>query len=474
MNRLLLLALILVVPCQHVPAGAAESLEVAFSAADITPALNGSRPVYLAGYGQNRKAVGVHDKLYARAVLLRSGETKLALVSVDLIGLQYPAVQAIRARLKDYRYVLVASTHNHEGPDVIGMWGPSPVRSGVDSDYVELVVERAVRMVRDGEKRFVLATAEYGTADDASLLADSRLPKVYDPTLRALRFIGSDKKTVGTLVQWNCHPEAMGPKNDQLTADFPFATVAVLEQRFSAPVAYFSGAVGGLMTPPDGVVKTDSGQPLGEGDFEFCRRYGEAVGQLAIKALDRAVPVRLTPFAVSARPVAIPLANPLYQLGRAMGVLTRDGRAWTGDAERLGETIGARADANGKPLAIETEVAYLRLGELAIAGIPGELYPELVYGHFQTPADPAADFPQAALEPCVADILPEKKWLLFGLANDEVGYIIPKRQWDEARPFAYGRKESQYGEINSCGPEVAPILMQSLRNRVREAEASGQ
>ena len=36
--------------------------------------------------------------------------------------------------------------------------------------------------------------------------------------------------------------------------------------------------------------------------------------------------------------------------------------------------------------------------------------------------------------------------MLIGLANDEVGYIIPKRQWDEKPPFCYGRQKAQYGK----------------------------
>ena len=65
--------------------------------------------------------------------------------------------------------------------------------------------------------------------------------------------------------------------------------------------------------------------------------------------------------------------------------------------------------------------------------------------------------------------LPGEKALIFGLANDEIGYIIPKLQWDDVAPFAYGRQEKQYGEVNSVGPEVAPILMEALRQRVRQA-----
>jgi hypothetical protein len=121
------------------------------------------------------------------------------------------------------------------------------------------------------------------------------------------------------------------------------------------------------------------------------------------------------------------------------------------------------------PLAVETEVGYLRLGALHVACIPGELYPELVYGKFQDPVDPGADFPDAPLEKPVMQILPGEKALVLGLANDEVGYIIPKRQWDRVAPFCYGRTSSQYGEINSCGPDVAPIVMKALESRVSEA-----
>ena len=54
-----------------------------------------------------------------------------------------------------------------------------------------------------------------------------------------------------------------------------------------------------------------------------------------------------------------------------------------------------------KTYAIRTELAYLRLGELDVACIPGEIYPELVLDKVQTPADPGADFPDAPVEPAI-------------------------------------------------------------------------
>ncbi len=117
--------------------------------------------------------------------------------------------------------------------------------------------------------------------------------------------------------------------------------------------------------------------------------------------------------------------------------------------------------------AILTEIGCLRLGDLEIAIIPGEIYPELVLGKVQDPADPAADFPDAPVEPAIYAQMKGKYKMMIGLGNDEIGYIIPKRQWDEKAPYCYGLKTSQYGEINSLGPDTAPIICEAFRDLVK-------
>src|SRR5262249_6232665 len=94
----------------------APALHAGFAETDITPKL-GAKPVYMAGFGQNRKATKVHDPLMARAVVLKHGTQKVAMVSVDLVGFFYPNVVSVRKQLPGFTYVLVSSTHNHEGPD---------------------------------------------------------------------------------------------------------------------------------------------------------------------------------------------------------------------------------------------------------------------------------------------------------------------------------------------------------------------
>src|SRR5262245_51877520 len=68
---------------------ASPNLEVGFGEVDISPKI-GDVPVYMAGFGQNRKATRVRDPLFARAVVLKDGTRKIALVSVDLVGFFLP------------------------------------------------------------------------------------------------------------------------------------------------------------------------------------------------------------------------------------------------------------------------------------------------------------------------------------------------------------------------------------------------
>ena len=42
--------------------------------------------------------------------------------------------------------------------------------------------------------------------------------------------------------------------------------------------------------------------------------------------------------------------------------------------------------------------------------------------------------------------------MLIGLANDEIGYIIPKRQWDVKKPFCYGRKKRSTASRTASAP----------------------
>ena len=122
-------------------------LSVGFARVDITPDIN-AKPVYMAGFGHNRVAKSVHDPLHAHAVVLSDGTDRIAFVSVDVVGLFLPTVERARAKLLGFKYVLVSSTHNHEGPDTMGLWGSNPLQSGVDPEYLKRVEAGCVSAVK--------------------------------------------------------------------------------------------------------------------------------------------------------------------------------------------------------------------------------------------------------------------------------------------------------------------------------------
>src|SRR5438132_1404842 len=97
---------------------AESSLCVGFGEVDISPTL-GKKPVFLAGFGDNRKATKLHDPLMARAVVFSDGKEKIAIVSVDVVGLFLASAESVRSQCPGYKYICVSATHNHHGPDTL-------------------------------------------------------------------------------------------------------------------------------------------------------------------------------------------------------------------------------------------------------------------------------------------------------------------------------------------------------------------
>lgn len=448
-----------------ITAATEDSMAVGLAEIDITPAPD-KTTVYMAGFGHNRIARSVHDRLYARAIVFRHGKQKLAIVGVDLIGLFYPEVLKIRESLPEFTGMIVASTHNHEGPDTMGLWGPSPLQSGLNADYQNDLRKKIITAVRQADASAVPVRAKLGKLKAPELLHDTRRPLVKHDELVALELMkeGPDPRRVGILLQWNCHPETLDSKNTQISADFVGYTVKSLRESCKCPVVFVNGSVGGLMTTLHLEIKDEKGNSLEDGTYEKTERYGQLLANTTLKALADSQPIQLTPLIIRQRPLTLPVDNKLYQLAKQLGVLDRPVYRWEGDPSRR-EAI--KKMEPGQALAIQTEIGHVRLGDLEIVTIPGEIYPELVLDQVVNPAEPEADFPDAPVEPAIYRQLKGPHRMVIGLANDEIGYIIPRRQWDEKPPYCYGLKKAPYGEVNSLGPLTAPLICEAVRDLVR-------
>jgi hypothetical protein len=448
----------------HTAAGAPETLLVGFAATSITPAVNADdAPRYwLAGFHTNRPATGVHDPIWARAMVLDDGNLAVGLVVLDAIGLYHDHVVTIRKRLEGslpaLDHLIVSATHNHSVPDLMGLWGPSRFRSGINRDYLELVLTRAVQSVRDAyairePSRLRIATVNAGV--DA-LVRDSRKPIVKDAALRLMHFTApEDGRTVGMLMNWGDHPETLGSENTQITSDFPHFWIRRVEEELGGSAVFANGAIGGLMTTLGVSVKDpDTGAVFEKNSFDKADAQGRALGRAVVEAArdpDVWTPVRNPSIQLAARTFVVPVHNRLLLLAGAMGLLNR------GFA-----TLGG----------LRSEVNLLRIGPAAILTVPGEINPELVYGGIESPA--GADFPNAPHElPPLRDVVGAEHLFLVGLGNDEVGYIMPKAHWDVKPPFTYGETDAPYGEIVSLGPDTAAVIhreVSTLVARLRERD----
>ena len=116
-----------------------------------------------------------------------------------------------------------------------------------------------------------------------------------------------------------------------------------------------------------------------------------------------------------------------------------------------------------------SEVAFIQIGDASITGVPGELYPEIAVGGIENPI--GADYDIAPQEvPHLRSQFPNKLNLMVNLANDAIGYIIPKSEWDDEAPWIYGENDETYGEVVSLGPNTAPIVHENLVKLVEESK----
>lgn len=429
---------------------------------------------WLAGFSMGRAATGVHDDLWARAVTFERGDVSIGLVALDFVGLFHPDVVRVREGAKaaglDFDHVLVATTHNHEAPDTMGIWGPDPSQRGYDPAYVDFVVAEAVAALADAKAGQRRARLEVAQGSTPGLIADSRQPLVIDETITAVKLVGDDDATFGTLAFWGNHPEALGGQNTLVTSDYPHFLRERLETAFEGSTSvFFTGVLGGLMNPLHVVgCPNEEGVATCDDDFEKARYIGEGAAEVALAALaGDDVLVDSDPLlGVRRKAVLIEASNLKLAIAMKGGLIQRP--LYTPEGRRVDsdQIEHVPLDELLRDLRTGTEVDVLHIGPLDLLAIPGELYPELWLlredgsSFIEHPEN--ADFPDAEAETPLMALVPSGRLpVILNNANDALGYIIPKPQFDAAPPFAYV-PSGQYGEDNSLGPEIAPTLARAI------------
>lgn len=438
------------------PAG---ELTAGASKREITPKLEGGRPVYIAGFGQNRVATGVLDPLWARCAAMSSGGKAVVLCGVDSIGLFHGDVARIRSRVKELARreadVIVAATHSHQTPDTMGLWGPLAGVSGVDEAYNAFVVEQTAQAAAEAIATLRPAAAiivQQEPQKAASWFADSRPPVVHDPPVTGIVLLDLRRERLATIVHWTNHPEALGSKNTKLSADYVARIYKELDATEGGVAVFLNGALGGMQSPLGAKIDDPlTGKPAEKDSWRFAEIVADAALSAVRQATEEARMTVLDTVEYRETMMKVPVTNQNFLMASKAGLFK-----------------------SNKPIPedgmMETPVGYLKLSQggrilLEAAMVPGELYPELAVGGIRK--DPNADFPQAALEKPLKTMMTAPVKIVVGLANDEIGYIIPKAQWDVKPPFTFGASKAWYGEVNSVGPDAAPALEKAFGELVR-------
>lgn len=436
-------------PAVLVGTDSASPIRVGAAVVSITPTF----PVYLAGGLPYRLTLSVHDDITARAIVIESDGVRIALVALDLIGINYDDVVRIRESIAEAAhidYVMIAATHTHNAPDVVGIWSPDPLCS--ESPYASFLRERVVEGVVRAAGNVREATLHVAAGDSGSprLSRDTRDPEVIDDSLTIwqARDATTDAVIV-TSVHYASHPILIPSFNFEVSGDFPFWMREALEagadlggirvEGFGGICAFFQGALGGRIAPanaPRELAGSDvspahaSAQSYG---LTLARRVRELWNTSAV-AIGESAELR-----AASAPLDVPVENPVLNLAMRACFVDR----------------AIRIDR------VQSEVAIVRIGPMEFFAIPGMLMPELVTGELSVPN--GADFPDADAEVALRSLQRADYLIVVGLANDMLGYLIPESLWDARPPYATADGGPPYGEIVSAGPGTARQVMTAFR-----------
>ncbi len=422
--------------------------------------------VWIAGFGNSRAANGIHDDTWARTMIIDDGKTRLAIVVLDAIGFMNDDIIDIRGRIPadaGVTYTIVTSTHTHESADLLGLWGDSHFRSGINKQYMEYVKTQVVKSIVTAVKGIRPARLEISQDLTGALsqAIDTRKPEVFDSGMRMIKAVDKENgTTLGSLVAWADHPETLWSDNLLISSDFchyvrqgvekgVFNGDSLAKPGIGGVCVYINGAVGGLMTTHPRLTIKDpfTGQEFKEPTYEKTEAQGKQLALVALNAMAKSTDtIDVAAISLIVRTLLLPIDNGMFELGTATGVLDRGTTGW---------------------MKMRTEISAFNIGPLSFTTFPGEVYPEILNGGVEAPE--GQDFKISPVEvPAIRDLMIGKYKFVFGLANDEIGYIVPKSQWDEKAPFTYGRDGAPYGEVNSLGSETAPTLHKNVKEILGE------
>ena len=406
---------------------------------DLTPPLSMNAP--LGGYGarMNRPAEGVHDRIFAKALVLSDGDRRFVLVTCDFLGLTPPFRQEIAERLKPDGWtndqILILPSHSHASIEMNAL-NPNNVfgipQIGIhDPQLFDFTVNKFVAVIRTASEE--LQPVKLGTTSieipgwNRNRRSDSTLT---DNELTITRLDALDSTPVAVLVNFTAHPTFMTEKEMLFSAGWPGTLQKTLEAKIGHGVTamYYNGAEG------DQAPQIRSAG--GSSRWEMAAQYGLELGLLTADVWNTMETRRDVAFDYHQETIELPERSwhPDFM---------STGGAEYGLSEELMKDLLPRMSPE------RTTSGCLRLGELVIVGIPGELAAKLGL-HIKAETERITGATHA---------------MIGGLANEWISYILTPKAYRAGR---YEASVSFYGE--TLGPVIVKGALDGVRALNSELE----
>ena len=426
-------------------------LELGTAELNITPPLG----VSLAGSFSDRKANDVHDDLHVKTLVIGNGDTKLAIVVCDLILIERqdtdPAKEMIQERccIPPER-VMIAATHTHTGPapaDILGVRREEEYMLGVQrkiADSIALAIGR-MEPVEWG----------FGVGSEKRLIGNRRYKMKHggvqmnpglgnpgcvepagpiDPDVNVLCFRRPDDGTAGLLCNYSLHYVG-GGNGLAVSADYFAVFCEVIQklmgERFQAILA--NACCGDINnTHVVGAV------PRKTGPYNQMTHVATVLAAEALKVVEFMEFLPEAELGASMETLTIKRRTPG---GEELARIKRDLELAGRGMERYEQYAEEHERMKGGPTEDETYVNAMRIGDVAIVGLPGEIFVEV------------------GLE--IKEKSPFRHTFVVELANDWIGYIPTKRG------FEGGGYETWLARSSRAVPAAAAMMAESA---VRQLE----
>jgi hypothetical protein len=258
----------------------------------------------MAGYASRKcgPANGTHDPLMAKALVLEAGESRMAIVTLDLIGLISERLpKQVSAKL-GIPVVLLASSHTHSGPNF-----PRGISTGgADSvAYLEETEQKIFDAIQEAAGALTPARLEVGRGslqlgynrllkreDGRARALFDNLDRVpygpVDPEFTLLRVVDEAGAPKALVVHYATHAVVLGPTNCKYSADYPGVLQAKVEAGMKGVQCMFVQGGAGDINP---LFQGRTGEE--ERDFGLVAKLGGLLADAVLRTeLKPASPMR--------------------------------------------------------------------------------------------------------------------------------------------------------------------------------------